>query len=73
MTVCEWATRRGYPEVTLTTFRDVPWNMPFYARLGFELVPTRELSAELVRIVAEEMRCGLDPARRVVMRYRVPS
>jgi hypothetical protein len=27
--------RRRYPAVTLTTFRDVPWNAPFYTRLGF--------------------------------------
>jgi GNAT superfamily N-acetyltransferase len=72
VTVCEWAARSGYPEVTLTTFRDVPWNMPFYAGLGFEVVPTSELSAELVRVVADEMRRGLDPARRVAMRCRLP-
>lgn len=34
-TVCEWATRSGFRDITLTTFRDVAWNMPFYARLGF--------------------------------------
>jgi len=71
VTVCEWAARSGYPEVTLTTFRDVPWNMPFYAGLGFEVVPTSELSAELVHVVAAETRRGLDPARRVVMRRRL--
>src|SRR6185503_9462415 len=26
-TVCEWVARSGYSEVTLTTFRAVPWNM----------------------------------------------
>jgi GNAT superfamily N-acetyltransferase len=36
--VCEWASRRGWSRVTLTTFRDVPWNMPFYTRHGFEVV-----------------------------------
>src|SRR4051812_10718368 len=38
MTVCDWAATRGYAAVSLSTFRDPPWNMPFYARLGFELV-----------------------------------
>jgi GNAT superfamily N-acetyltransferase len=33
--VCTWAAELGLPAVTLTTFRDVPWNGPFYARLGF--------------------------------------
>lgn len=31
----EWAAGRGYPELTLCTYRDVPWNGPFYASEGF--------------------------------------
>lgn len=65
---CEWATNAGYADITLTTFRDVRWNMPFYASRGFEVMPPNELSAELLLIVADETRRGLDPARRVVMR-----
>lgn len=30
-----WARERGLPAMTLTTFREVPWNAPFYARHGF--------------------------------------
>ena len=29
-TVCDWATSRGFQFVTLSTFRDVPWNRRFY-------------------------------------------
>ncbi len=65
---CDWTARSGYRELTLTTFRDVPWNMPFYARLGFQEVPTGELSAEILAVVYDETRRGLDPTRRVVMR-----
>ena len=68
--VCEWAAASGCPAVTLTTFRHLPWNMPFYARLGFEEVPRSELSDELLAVVADETSRGLDPARRVVMRRR---
>jgi GNAT superfamily N-acetyltransferase len=35
---CDWASSNGLPAVTLTTFRDVPWNGPFYERLGFHVV-----------------------------------
>jgi GNAT superfamily N-acetyltransferase len=66
--VREWAARSGYRELTLTTFREVPWNMPFYARLGFQEVPTGELTSDLMSVVRDETRRGLDPARRVVMR-----
>src|SRR5262249_40855558 len=69
--VCEWASRCGYSAVTLTTFRDVAWNMPFYAMLGFEVVPSEEIDAEVAAIVRDEIRRGLDPVRRVVMRYRI--
>jgi putative acetyltransferase len=65
--VCHWAAEREYRAVTLTTFRNVPWNMPFYARLGFEELPPREQSAAIRAIVDDEARRGLDPAARVVM------
>ncbi len=32
---CQWAAEQGYPELTLATYRDVPWNGPFYASEGF--------------------------------------
>jgi GNAT superfamily N-acetyltransferase len=31
----EWARERGYDELTLATYRDVPWNGPFYVSEGF--------------------------------------
>jgi GNAT superfamily N-acetyltransferase len=66
--VCDWAAVHGYASVTLTTFRDVPWNLPFYARLGFQTVATAQLSPALLAVVEDETRRGLDPTRRVVMR-----
>jgi GNAT superfamily N-acetyltransferase len=72
-TVCEWASRCGYAELTLTTFRAVPWNMPFYARLGFEPIAADRLRPELAAVVADETARGLDPRRRVVMRWRSPA
>ena len=68
MHVCDWATGVGYEAVSLRTFRDVPWNMPFYARLGFTVVPDSALSSALRAVVDDERRRGLDPSRRVVMR-----
>ena len=66
--VCQWAAANGRGAVTLTTFRDVAWNAPFYARLGFEIVAPAHLSPPLRAVVEDETRRGLDPARRVVMR-----
>ena len=44
--------------VTLTTFRDVPWNAPFYRRVGF--VEVVEPSPELADIRITEGTSGLD-------------
>lgn len=66
--VCSWAAADGYRQVTLVTFRDLPWNMPFYARRGFEVIPDAELSVPLRLLAEHEVRRGLDPARRVFMR-----
>ena len=72
--VCEWATEQGHPEITLTTFRTVPWNMRFYSRMGFMEIPPGKLRPELNAVVLEETARGLDPRVRLVMRYRcVPS
>jgi len=66
--VCASALAAGYPCVTLTTFRDVPWNMPFYVQLGFEVILPNEVSPALQAVLQDETRRGLDPARRVAMR-----
>jgi putative acetyltransferase len=71
--VCDWAAGWGYRSVTLSTFRDVPWNMPFYARLGFEVIPPEEGAAISLAVVRDEIRRGLDSERRVVMRRMLGS
>jgi GNAT superfamily N-acetyltransferase len=57
--------RRAGRAVTLTTFRDVPWNAPYYERLGFR--PVTEPSPGLAEIMSEEASRGLDPSTRVAM------
>ena len=40
---CDWVAGHGYAELTLATYRDVPWNGPFYASEGFvEVGPVDE-------------------------------
>jgi len=54
--------------MTLTTFRDVPWNAPYYARCGFRVLAESELGPELRAKRDSEAAFGLDPALRVCMR-----
>jgi GNAT superfamily N-acetyltransferase len=62
------AAREGRPAVTLTTFRDVPWNAPYYERLGFVVVPPADRGPELAALVAEEAVRIPGDAARVAMR-----
>ena len=71
--VCEWTTLSGFPMLTLTTFRALPWNLPFYERLGFVEIPPHLLRPELGTIVSDEAARGLRPETRAVMAYRPPS
>ncbi|MEQ1786450.1 MAG: GNAT family N-acetyltransferase, partial [Acidimicrobiales bacterium] len=66
--VVAWARQRGDAEVTLTTFRDVPFNAPFYAARGFAVVEEDDWTDGLRALVAREAAHGLDVSARVVMR-----
>lgn len=68
-----WARDTGARALTLTTFRDVPWNAPLYRHLGFRDLDDAELGPELRRVRDEEAAQGLDPAQRVCMRRDVAS
>jgi GNAT superfamily N-acetyltransferase len=70
-TICAWAVSKRLPALTLTTFRDVPWNKPYYERLGFSVVDPATLSPAHVQIVRDEASRGFDPARRVTMILRL--
>jgi GNAT superfamily N-acetyltransferase len=53
--------------LTLSTFRDLPWNAPYYRRLGFEILPTSELPDYLRAHRRLEAAANLDLDRRVCM------
>lgn len=67
-TVAAWGRERGATELTLLTFRDVPWNGPYYRRLGFVAVPDDELGPQLAALRAHEAELGLDVSIRFAMR-----
>lgn len=71
---CDWALAHGYRAITLTTWRDVPWNGPFYRKLGFEEVPDAALGPQLAAVRREEERRGLGRqyARCAMRRQLVP-
>jgi GNAT superfamily N-acetyltransferase len=69
--VLDWARARNAESVTLSTFRDLAWNGPFYAKLGFRAIPPEELPVELAALVKRERSYGLPVEQRVVMRCAI--
>lgn len=67
----ERAVDRKLDALTLTTFRDVPWNAPYYTRLGFGVVAREQWGAGLRQKVETEARNSFDKWPRVVMQRPV--
>lgn len=65
------ARRRGCRAVTLNTFRDVAWNGPFYARLGFAEIPETTFNDRLAFIREREVKSGLEIPARCAMRLEL--
>lgn len=63
----KWAVGEGLSTLTLTTFREVAWNGPYYERLGFTVLAPAERGPELVALMIEEAAHGLDPEQRIAM------
>lgn len=62
------AKHDGFKRITLTTFNDVPWNLPFYEKLGFKIWH-QPLPEYLKHKIQREIDFGLDSASRSVMYF----
>ena len=62
-----WASARALHSLTLTTYLDVPWNAPYYERLGFRSIPASEETAGLRAIREHERALGLEVWPRTSM------
>jgi N-acetylglutamate synthase-like GNAT family acetyltransferase len=66
--VASWARDRDLDALTLTTYVDVPWNGPYYERLGFRFLTADEETPRLRAIRAHERTLGLEVWPRTSMR-----
>lgn len=67
--VAAWARSRGLEAVTLSTFRHVPWNAPFYLRAGFRELRDEELTPALAEVRECEAGVWISvAAERVILR-----
>jgi GNAT superfamily N-acetyltransferase len=58
--VADWAAGMGCRRLTLTTFRDVPWNRPYYERLGFRVLDEAAAGPGLRAVRDQERAHGVD-------------
>ncbi|KRA66397.1 acetyltransferase [Caulobacter sp. Root655] len=61
------ARAAGLKGLSLSTFRDVPWNAPYYRWLGFVDVADAALTPGMRAIREEHLARGLDEGARVFM------
>jgi GNAT superfamily N-acetyltransferase len=71
--VCTWAQAQEHPAVTLSTFRDVPWNGPFYRKHGFADLTPAAWTPGMHVIREQEARHGLRTEARVFMRRNLDT
>jgi GNAT superfamily N-acetyltransferase len=57
----------GCSRLTLSTFTRVPWNGPFYERLGFRTIAAADLEPELLSVRRAEAAAGLPVDERAIM------
>jgi GNAT superfamily N-acetyltransferase len=69
--VADWAVDQHMPAMTLITFRGVPWNAPYYERLGFRELAESEVTPELAARNADQG--GNSAARVCMLRELTPS
>ncbi len=65
--LAEWAREQGYSALALTTFPDVPWNGPYYARLGFRTLDIATCSPALQALWQAETPTGISKEQRICM------
>ncbi|WP_110971634.1 GNAT family N-acetyltransferase [Pseudomonas huaxiensis] len=68
-----WAQAQRFTALTLTTFREVPWNAPFYARLGFTCLDDGQLKGFLQQQIAHEHALGLPGRCAMCKALSVPA
>ncbi|OTA20439.1 acetyltransferase [Xenorhabdus beddingii] len=71
--VVQVAEQRYLQAVTLTTFREVSWNAPFYHSLGFNILDSQQITEPLRQILQSEIDYGFAEEQRCAMKRLIST
>lgn len=71
--VMNFAREKRYSGITLTTDKDIPWNGPFYQRIGFRILADQEKLPKVYAVLEEDHSKYHDPETRVAMIYALEA
>lgn len=63
----DWARAHGFITMSLTTFRSIPWNAPFYARVGFREWDPTDAPASVRQALRNEAAKGMTDRCAMIM------
>ncbi len=66
-----WARKSEYKYISLTTDKIIPWNAPYYSRLGFQEIHPDEIMPELSLTLAKDIEKIPKPENRIAMVLRL--
>ncbi len=64
----EWAKENGYSQITLITFKNIPWNGPFYKKHGFDQL--LKVTSAIRKLREHERKLGLDSVGERIVMYK---
>lgn len=71
LSLLEKGRHEGLGGAVLTTDRFAPFNGPFYAKLGFEILTAADVPGFIQERLDSQVASGLDPQRRVAMQMEL--
>ena len=63
--------KRKIPYVSLTTDSLIPWNKPFYERIGFKQIELEECPPELSQVLRKDKSHNPVPENRIAMAFEI--
>ncbi len=65
------AEQKGFSTLSLSTYKDIGWNAPFYFKNGFKEMSESELTPFYQKLRGQEKNMGMNLEERVLLNYEL--